>query len=639
MKKVLCPYCNDGVLQSFEGDGEEYSGYVCEYGSTSLEALAKEEGCSRLIDSVEYKRLAAKQAPSSSEPAKTDKLTDTTTNTPAAPLARLAPKAPLNRLPLRPPMSSTAPQSRPPMPTTMATRSAPGGRPVINRGLIMPAGKGRGRSKAKGKGSDSEDDWEGESTSEDEKQPLSFDTDDEDDENNPNSTTPGANPTSNQQYNTNAALMRVGDNITVARASIIPSLTVQGMENPLAYGMKKRFVPPKQDEAIARKLPWDARKLGNTLGVNRYAVAKKMNKFVVPVANYAPPEINTGKLDADGNPTVFQPPPGFQPLVVWAPTEEDQARHKAAHEAASTNADSTPAEIPPLTPIEVPPVLAHWLRPHQREGVQFLCECTLEQRDFQGQGAILADDMGLGKTLQSVALIYTLLTQGFQQGTTVAKKVIVCCPTSLVRNWANEFVKWIGEGVVNVVALAESSKDAVLRGIRKYVLEPQVQVLVISYETFRRYANRIYPRDCDLLVCDEAHRLKNAETETYTALDKLKCRRRILLSGTPMRNDLGEFFAMVNFTNKGVLGDASTFSRKFEGPILRGREPGSSDKEKKLGEEKALELSQLVNMFILRRTNTLLSKHLPPKVMEIVCCNMTPLQKAIYQHFQVCNHS
>ena len=79
----------------------------------------------------------------------------------------------------------------------------------------------------------------------------------------------------------------------------------------------------------------------------------------------------------------------------------------------------------------------------------------------------------------------------------------------------------------------------------------------MSYETFRVHAPTFSaPGSCDLLICDEAHRLKNDATLTNRALAGLACKRRVLLSGTPMQNDLQEFFAMVDFTNTGILGDA-----------------------------------------------------------------------------------
>ncbi len=411
-------------------------------------------------------------------------------------------------------------------------------------------------------------------------------------------------------------------NIEIKREALLPSLVIRGCE--YESKVRKPYKPPAQDARIARKLGLtDESKTTRVLGINRramnYTVSsafKELTPFMPPVLpNLVPKE--PVKPVGPPQPTPFTLPPDFKPLVVWEPSEEDVA----------ANPDLK------FTKIEVPPRICRWLRPHQREGVQFLTECVLHQRDFEGAGAILADDMGLGKTLQSVSLIYTMLTQGFLEGKPVCEKVIVCCPTSLVSNWKNEFLKWIGPNVIKVVALSDAAKDGVEAGIDEY-LDPRkgVQVMVISYDTFRRHARRIYKRGCDLLVCDEAHRLKNAQTLTYVALHKLECRRRVLLSGTPMQNDLSEFFSMVDFTNPGVLGDERKFNRHFQSHILRGREPDATEKERAKGNERAIELSKLVNQFILRRTNVLLSKLLPPKVIQVVCCAMTPLQRSIYKH-------
>lgn len=96
--------------------------------------------------------------------------------------------------------------------------------------------------------------------------------------------------------------------------------------------------------------------------------------------------------------------------------------------------------------------------------------------------------------------------------------------------------------------------------------------MIISYETFRMHAGKFKTADtCDLLICDEAHRLKNDATLTNRALDSLQCRRRVLLSGTPLQNHLDEFYAMVDFCNPGVLGAPAEFRKRYEGPILAGR--------------------------------------------------------------------
>ncbi|XP_021617338.1 protein CHROMATIN REMODELING 25 isoform X3 [Manihot esculenta] len=269
-----------------------------------------------------------------------------------------------------------------------------------------------------------------------------------------------------------------------------------------------------------------------------------------------------------------------------------------------------------------------------REGVQFMFECVSGLHSAANiNGCILADDMGLGKTLQSITLLYTLLGQGFD-GKPMVKKAIIVTPTSLVSNWEAEIKKWVGERV-KLIALCENSRDDVVSGLDSFTgPRSTLQVLIVSYETFRMHSSKFsHSESCDLLICDEAHRLKNDQTLTNRALAALSCKRRILLSGTPMQNDLEEFFAMVNFTNPGILGDAMYFRRHYETPIISGREPTATEEEKRLGVERAGELSAKVNQFILRRTNALLSNHLPPKIIEVVCCKLTPLQSELYNHF------
>ncbi|KAF3682006.1 DNA repair and recombination protein RAD54 [Capsicum annuum] len=124
------------------------------------------------------------------------------------------------------------------------------------------------------------------------------------------------------------------------------------------------------------------------------------------------------------------------------------------------------------------------------------------------------------------------------------------------------------------------------------------------------------------------------------ALAALACKRRVLLSGTPMQNDLEEFYAMVNFTNPGILGDAAHFRRYFETPIICGREPTTTKEEKKLGSDRSAELGSKVNQFILRRTNALLSNHLPPKVKQTITeeAKQSKILAYITALKKLCNH-
>ena len=262
-------------------------------------------------------------------------------------------------------------------------------------------------------------------------------------------------------------------------------------------------------------------------------------------------------------------------------------------------------------------------------------QCVMGMRSFAGNGCILADDMGLGKTLQSVCLIYTLLkTSIVPSREPTCKRIIVVCPCSLVKNWDNEFVKWLGPGVVKTLALAESDRKTVEKSMDLFVRTKMFNVLICSYETIRTHIKRLNSNkdSCDLLVCDEAHRLKNNENQTSRALASLPCKRRVLLTGTPMQNDLQEFFAMVDFTNPGVLGTQDEFRKNILFPVLRGREPDATEGQKKKMMERQNELSTITNEFILRRVNTLNAEHLPPKLVQVVCCNLTDIQKNMYQH-------
>jgi DNA repair and recombination protein RAD54 and RAD54-like protein len=335
--------------------------------------------------------------------------------------------------------------------------------------------------------------------------------------------------------------------------------------------------------------------------------------------------------------------PGGYVAPLTRPNMEDNL---AADEEESS---SKGPEFPPHEPVvlwrdpgddsnvvQVIPQLACRLRPHQREGVQFLFECVMGLRGFEGEGCILADDMGLGKTLMSLTLLWTLLNQGMTKGKSAVQKAIVVCPTSLVGNWENELRKWIGDHCPTFAVKSDPQKM-----IRNFIGHRSKGILIISYETQRRYCDMFtansgkglggYSSCCELLICDEAHKLKNADSGLSKSLTQLPARKRILLSGTPMQNELTEFFNMVNFCNPNVLGSLAHFRKKYENPILRAREIDASSRHIEKAELLQKELSTTVNEFILKRGNIINAQHLPPKLVQFVCCKLTPLQEQLYE--------
>ncbi|XP_034255426.1 DNA repair and recombination protein RAD54-like [Thrips palmi] len=310
-------------------------------------------------------------------------------------------------------------------------------------------------------------------------------------------------------------------------------------------------------------------------------------------------------------------------LILYTPPE------LSAHDKLKGEVDKQPVHV------VVDPILCNVLRPHQREGVKFMYECVTGVRIENAWGCIMADEMGLGKTLQCITLMWTLLKQGPDCKPTISKAIVVA-PSSLVKNWFNEINKWLG-GRVHPLAIDSGSKDEIdkkLQGfMQTYRGRPVNPILIISYETFRLHAYVLHKGEVGLVLCDEGHRLKNCENQTYQALMGLQAKRRVLLSGTPIQNDLLEYFSLVHFVNQGILGTAQEFRKQFEIPILRGQDAGATDGERKRGQECLDRLAALVNRCLIRRTSALLSKYLPIKYEQVICVNLTPLQEKLYTQF------
>ncbi|KAG0203509.1 DNA-dependent ATPase protein rad54 [Mortierella sp. GBA30] len=292
----------------------------------------------------------------------------------------------------------------------------------------------------------------------------------------------------------------------------------------------------------------------------------------------------------------------------------------------------------PKVHVVVDPVLGRILRPHQVEGVKFMYKCTTGMIEPNAFGCIMADEMGLGKTLQCITLLWTLLKQSPEPGKGTIEKCIICCPSSLVRNWANEIIKWLGPGKIGVLTCdAKGTKEDTNNAMRQWatarlrmVVNP---VLIISYESLRMYAPVLAQTPIGLMLCDEGHRLKNSGSQTFVALNELNVQRRVILSGTPIQNDLSEYFSLLNFANPGLLGSTTEFRKNYELPILRGRDSEASEQEQELSNKKLTELSGVVSKFIIRRTNDILSKYLPTKFEHVVFCKLSSFQLNLYKHF------
>ena len=304
-------------------------------------------------------------------------------------------------------------------------------------------------------------------------------------------------------------------------------------------------------------------------------------------------------------------------------------RHDPAQEGALVM--TRPKDVPAgkrVVDVVVDPILCKRLREHQREGVKFMYECVMGMRPYDGQGAILADEMGLGKTLQTIALIWTLLKQNpIHDEAPVIKKALIVCPVTLIDNWRKEFRKWLGSERLGVFVA-----DGTNTRLRDFTMGRSYSVMIIGYEKLRTVQEALKQgAGVDLVVADEGHRLKTAQNKSAQAIRSLNTPRRIILSGTPIQNDLSEFFAMVDFVNTGLLKTYPTFRKEYEMPIVKGQQPGAPKKDVDEGEKRSRMLSALTKPFIMRRTAEILARYLQPKTEYVLFCRPSTVQADVYR--------
>ncbi|CAH6720376.1 DNA repair and recombination protein Rdh54p [[Candida] jaroonii] len=282
---------------------------------------------------------------------------------------------------------------------------------------------------------------------------------------------------------------------------------------------------------------------------------------------------------------------------------------------------------PDHKPVIIDPSLSKHLRPHQREGVSFLYEGVMGFNDTTG--VLLADEMGLGKTLMTITLIWTLLKQSpLPNVKSVGSKVLIVCPVTLINNWKKEFKKWINLNQLGILVLDSNTKS----DLKNFKSTRVYQILIMSYEKLHNCENELQEVSFDLLICDEGHKLKNTNNKSLKILKSLDIEKKVLLSGTPIQNNLNEFFTLVDFINPGVLGSFNQFQKNYIRPIEQSRDVNCYNQEILLkGEEVSNQLSELTSKFILRRTNEVLSKYLGEKTDLLVFVKPTSFQLQLFK--------
>lgn len=304
--------------------------------------------------------------------------------------------------------------------------------------------------------------------------------------------------------------------------------------------------------------------------------------------------------------------------------------------------------------ISVHPLLNKDLKDHQREGIKFMwdsCYDTVEciKNKKPGNGCILAHCMGLGKTLQVIAFAHTVMRHKLCQTNTT----LVVCPSSVTLNWRDEIEKWLSPFSFNekrtYILTSSIAPNDRCKTLRKW--KQDGGFLLLSYDMYRNIMKTLESTDnvyenrkkCyketlrdpgpDIVFLDEGHVLKNEKTMVRVCLEEIRTRRRVILTGTPMQNNLREYFWMVHFVKPYLLGSYKEFTNRFANPIRNGQHKNSNTYDIKLMKKRSHVLHKLLKGTIQRKEVGVLTKYLPKKYEYVLFLRPTKIQEVLYNYF------
>eukprot|EP01080_Neovahlkampfia_damariscottae_P010947 gene10947-3653_t len=292
-------------------------------------------------------------------------------------------------------------------------------------------------------------------------------------------------------------------------------------------------------------------------------------------------------------------------------------------------------------PVYFQPELFSILKPHQIEGIRFMWDHIITPKKKSLKGCILAHSMGLGKTLQ----VCSFTELAFRSKN--VKTILILCPKSVVENWDIEYKKWSLKTDLSRLSTypindSVTKVDQRLSQMKRWT--KQGGVLIISFNLFSIFANSTAKKDleknqkckelllnADLVVADEGHKIKNDKGSLYKATMKLKTSSRIILTGTPLQNNLNEYWTMSSFVRP--IWEKKEFKELFTDPINDGQSKDASTYEINRMKRRSFLLTEQMKQFVHRKDQSILKTDLPSKHEYVVYVPLTEYQKKLYQSF------
>ena len=247
-----------------------------------------------------------------------------------------------------------------------------------------------------------------------------------------------------------------------------------------------------------------------------------------------------------------------------------------------------------------------------------------------GLGLALCDDMGLGKSIQTLVAVAESTIE-YKKKNGKSRPSLIICPNTLIINWINEAEKFFDDQTVHI----EKDLDK-LHSKKTY--NTQTLIYICSYEKARDNFSNIFDNiNFYYLVLDEAHIIKNPKTKMYQSINKIQADKRIILTGTPIQNNVMELWALFNFLMPNFLGSSNDFEIKYQKKIAQNIKKLNvrEDVQENIFQTSLQEIRKRIKPFILRRLKSEVLQELPEKIISDYNCEMEPDQRNLYEKYNV----
>ncbi|EKD19119.1 uncharacterized protein L3040_007232 [Drepanopeziza brunnea f. sp. 'multigermtubi'] len=302
------------------------------------------------------------------------------------------------------------------------------------------------------------------------------------------------------------------------------------------------------------------------------------------------------------------------------------------------------------------------IKPHQMNGVRFMWnQIVTTDGEENMQGCLLAHTMGLGKTMQTICLLVAIAEAAASPDESISSqipdslkqtKALILCPAGLIDNWMDELLGWTPPDILgNLWKLNSFDISERLDAISEW--HEAGGVLLCSYDGFRnmltnsagkkqgaRLTQEEHMRVQDqllngpnIVIADEAHKMKNTSSKLTKVATQFRTLSRIALTGSPLANNVGEYYAMINWIVHNYLGSLKEFDRKYKNPIEAGLFVESTQPERRTCLKKLKQLNEELRLKVDRAGMQVLKNELPPKVEFVLTLPLTDIQRKVYSMY------